>query len=318
MVKRPLGKTGIQVSELAFGCVEIGIPYGIGVHSKNDMLTEQEAIALLQAALEKGINFFDTARMYGVSENIIGKAFRHNRQQVVIATKCKHIKREDGSLPGDDALREIITSSLQQSLEAMQTDQVDVYMLHQADLDILHNKAVTDTFVTLKKSGLTRAIGVSTYTNEQTELAISAGCWDVVQLPFNLMDQRQASCFKAAHENGIAIMIRSVLLKGLLSDKGKNLHPALAAVEAHLEKFGQLASKAGMSLSSLATRFALSFSEVSSILVGIDKLSYLQQSIDAANGIQLNQEILGKARMLAYPVPEFLDLPNWDKQGWLK
>lgn len=318
MIKIPLGKTGIQVSQLAFGCVEIGIPYGIGVHSEKDMLSEEEAIALLQAALRNGMNFFDTARMYGISEKLIGKAFQHNRQEVVIATKCKHIKKADGSLPGDDELQQIITSSLKQSLETMQTDYVDVYMLHQADREILQNQVVSDTFVALKKSGLTRATGVSTYTNEQTELAIKADCWDVLQLPFNLMDQRQASCFKDAEEKGIAIMIRSVLFKGLLTNKGKNLHPALASVEAHLGKFEHLANTAGISLSTLATRFALSFPEVSSVLVGIDKLSYLQQSLEAADGMPLNQEILQAASLLAYPEPEFLDLPNWDKQGWLK
>ena len=65
MNKRPLGKTGIAVSEVAFGGVEIGMPYGIGVETAADMPTEREAIQLLHAALDAGINFFDTARQYG-------------------------------------------------------------------------------------------------------------------------------------------------------------------------------------------------------------------------------------------------------------
>ena len=90
MIKRTLGNTGIHVSEIAFGGVEIGVPYGIGVKSAADMLSVKEAINLLHTAIDSGINFFDTARMYGTSENIMGNAFKSRRSEVVIATKCRH------------------------------------------------------------------------------------------------------------------------------------------------------------------------------------------------------------------------------------
>ena len=82
MKNRFLGKTGIKVSEIAFGSVEIGMPYGIGIESKKDMLPEKNAIELLNIALDKGINFFDTARMYGDSEHILGKAFKERRKEI--------------------------------------------------------------------------------------------------------------------------------------------------------------------------------------------------------------------------------------------
>jgi aryl-alcohol dehydrogenase-like predicted oxidoreductase len=318
MIKRALGKTGLQVSEVAFGCVEIGMPYGIGVESIHDMPTEQEAIHLLRKAFESGINFFDTARMYGTSENIIGKAFKNNRNRVVIATKCKHFKNSDEGLPCYQVLRSAIMQSLQESLDALQTNYVDVYMVHQADLEIIQSADVREIFTSLKEAGLIRATGVSTYTNEQTEKAIEMGGWDVIQVPFNLMDQRQSVLFSRAAVKGTGIVIRSVLLKGLLSDKGKNLHPALSEVENHLNKYSELTNKLSVNLSTLATTFALSFPEVSSILVGIDKLSYLHQSLEAANGKYLSPEILKHAEALAYPDPAFLDLPKWDREGWLK
>lgn len=86
MNKRLLGQTGIKVSEIAFGGVEIGIPYGIGVSIKTDMISESEAICLLHEAIDSGINIFDTARMYGASESIMGRAFKGRRDQVVICT----------------------------------------------------------------------------------------------------------------------------------------------------------------------------------------------------------------------------------------
>lgn len=318
MLRRPLGKTGISVSEVAFGGVEIGLPYGIGVESAADMLTESEAVHLLHAALDADINFFDTARMYGNSESIMGKAFIGRRDKVVLATKCRHFRDRNGAIPENSSLQHIIETSLQESLTALQTDYVDLFMLHQADLEILENETISQVFSDLKQSGVIRATGVSTYTPKETKKAIEKGLWDVIQLPFNLMDQRQEALFSAASLAGVGIVIRSVLMKGLLSDRGKNLHPALKEVEAHIAHYAKLLGEAAPDLPTLATKFALSFSDVSSILVGIDRLEYLHKCLQAANGHYLTEETKRRAQALAYPDPEFLNLPHWDKMGWLK
>ncbi|QKJ32619.1 aldo/keto reductase [Mucilaginibacter mali] len=317
MKKRALGNTGIQVSEVAFGGVEIGMPYGIGVNGKEDMLSTEEAIDLLHEAADKGINFFDTARLYGESEAIMGQAFYDRRDKIVLATKCKHFKNADGSLPGYQTLKDIIESSLHESLGFLKTDYVDVFMLHQADLAILDNDDVRKVFAGLKRSGKIRVTGASTYTATETARAIDKG-WDVIQLAFNLMDQQQAANFKHAQEQGTGIVVRSVLLKGLLSDKGRNLHPALSNVERHINEYRELLSDDIAGISTLATKFALSFNEVSSVLVGIDRSEYLDAAIRSVSGRLLNEAELSKAKQLVYPDPAFLDLPGWDRQGWLK
>lgn len=317
MKKRPLGNTGIDVSEIAFGGVEIGRPYGIGVKSSEDMLSEAEAQDLLHLSVEKGINFFDTARSYGQSEALMGKAFKNRRDQVILETKCKSIYNASGSIPKYAQLKETITSSLMESLEALQTDYVDIFMLHEGFLNILENEDVATIFLNLKKSGKIRSTGVSTYTVEETKKAAEAGVWDVVQLPFNLMDQQQATVFPLLAEEEIGIIVRSVLLKGILSDRGKNLHPALKDIETHKTRYDELLNEAPLDLSALAIKFALSFSEVSSVLLGIDRLEYLYKSIAAGNGEYLDEKRLLRARELAYPEPGFLNLPEWDKKGWL-
>lgn len=317
MNKRVLGNTGIAVSEIAFGGVEIGMPYGIGVNGEKDMLSEKEAIDLLHMALGKGINFFDTARMYGVSEERMGKAFRHCRDKVILATKCRHFRRDDGSLPEDEEIRQMIRNSIEESRTALQTDYIDLYMLHQADTEILERKIIADEMMQLKQSGKVRAIGVSTYTLEESEIAITSNIWNVVQLPFNLMDQRQQALFELAAGSGVGLVVRSVLLKGLLSTRGKGLHPALQQVEEHIKKYVGLL-KNGDSLSKTAVKFALSFPEVSSVLIGIDKASYLLEALDTADGNYMSENHLQQARMLAYPDPDFLNLPYWDKMGWLR
>src|SRR5690606_31850647 len=127
------------------------------------MLSEQEAVELLHQALDSGINFFDTARLYGNSEQLIGQAFSSRRNEVVLCTKCVHFKRGDGSIPRYGELRNIIEASLMESLKALKTDYVDVFMLHSGETDILENEDVQRIFTDLTQRGVTRAIGVSVY-----------------------------------------------------------------------------------------------------------------------------------------------------------
>lgn len=318
MKKRTLGKTGIQVSEIAFGGVEIGMPYGIGVENENDMLSQSEAICLLHKAIDEGINFFDTARLYGESETIMGKAFKGRREKIILETKCRHLRDPNGKLPSPRELIFIIEASLKESLQALQTDYIDVFMLHYGDEEILQNEEIANSFLRLKQSGAVVATGVSVYSPQETSTAINADAWDVIQLPFNLMDQRQKSLFPRAAERGIGIVIRSVLLKGLLSDRAKNLHPALKDVENHIQNYNELIGGTAPDLPTLATKFALSFEEISSVLVGIDRFDYLYKSVKVASGEQLHEEIVEKANLLAYPDPEFLNLYQWSLNNWLK
>ena len=312
-----LGKTGIQVSEVSFGTVSLGIPYGIGISGKEDMISEKDAVKLLQSALDKGINFFDTAREYGVSEERIGKAFKDRRQEVIIATKCAHLCNNNGQLPPDDELKKVMENSMNASLSALQTDYVDVYMMHDGNINTITSEAVAKMLSGFKEKGLARATGISTYTVEETKSAIESGIWDVIQLAYNLMDQSQGELFNLAEQKGVGIVVRSVLFKGILTDRGGNLHPELNAVGKHREAYQELLTKDIPSLSDLATKFVLSNKEVSSVLVGIDKPEYLQSALDVADGNYLDEKMLNRARQLAYPNPEFLDLQMWDRKGWL-
>lgn len=317
MEKRNLGNTGISVSEIAFGGVEIGLPYGIGIKSKTDMITEDNAVRLLHTALDNGINLFDTARLYGDSESIMGKAFQDRRQEVVLCTKCKHLKDSDGNLPEAREIKNVIKSSLAESLGALKTDSIDIYMLHQADEQILDCEEIREVFVELKKEGVVRSIGVSTYTPLETKKAIDSGVWDVVQLPFNLMNQAHAVHFTKAKAKGVGIMVRSVLFKGLLSGRGVNLHPALQEVEEHIGKYRQLLNGSQADLETLAIKFALEVPEVSAVLVGIDQMSYLEKALRITKDITIDQGMLGKVQKMEYPNPEFLDLVKWEKMKWL-
>ena len=315
MNREALGNTGIDVSPIAFGGVEIGLPYGPGIHSEKDMLQDNEAISLLLQALDSGVNFFDTARMYGKSEALIGKAFAKRREEVVICTKCRHLRAPSGNLPEGKTLAKMIRESLEESLQALGMGEVDVLMLHQADLEILQHETVCRTFEDIKKAGLARAIGASTYSVEESATAINSGIWEVIQLPFNLLDQRQGKVFEMGAAKGVGIVVRSVLLRGMLSERGKNLQAPLANIEKHIAKYADLAVKEGLSLPEYATRFVLDQENVSSALVGIDKPIYLEKALETASRPALNKKLLDGA--LPFPDPDFINIPYWDRMGWL-
>ena len=317
MKKRVLGRTNIQVSEISFGTVSLGIPYGIGINSAEDMLSELEAIELLKSALDKGINFFDTARIYGSSEELIGKAFKERRQDVVICTKCAHLYDKNRQLLPEGEWEEFIDNSLKESLSALQTDYVDIYMLHTTSLKTLSHPTIVKAFSGCMQKGMARAIGVSTYTVEETKKAIESKVWDVVQLPYSLMDQRQGELFDMAREYGVGIVVRSVLFKGILTDRGRDLHPKLEAVQKHRQVYNELLNEKTPTLSDLATKFVLSQREVSSVLLGIDRPEYLDKAIQAGDSGCLDEETIARAKQRAYPEPEFLDLGKWAAMGWL-
>ncbi|MBN2377453.1 MAG: aldo/keto reductase [Sedimentisphaerales bacterium] len=317
MNKRTIGSTGIEVSEVSFGCVEIGMPYGIGAGSLQQMPGEDEALELLRTAFDNGINFFDTARAYGRSESRLGKAFEHNRNEVVICTKCSALRDKQGNLPAPDRIINAINNSLSQSLSELKTDYIDIYMCHNADLEILDHPEIVAAFLRCKENGLARAIGVSTYSTAESSKAIESGIWDVVQLPFNLMDQRQGVLFPLAHQRNVGIVVRSVLLMGILTEKGRHLHPKLSVVEQHRNMFLDLLPAHIPSLSALATAFVLNQQEITSAVIGFDRREHLQDALAASKLRRFDKSLLDKLNKMAYPDPDFLDLRIWDRMGWL-
>lgn len=312
MRRRELGKTGIQVSEIAFGGVEIGMTYGRG-----KMPSPHESVKLLRRAVESGINFFDTARLYGQSELLMGTAFRGMRDDVVLCTKCTHFKKSDGSIPSATELHRIVRQSLDESLAALETDYVDIFMVHHADLATLSNEDVLRVFSDLRSSGRAHKLGVSVYAVEETDYALRSGAWDVIQLPFNLLNQEQSSYFGKALEAGVGIVVRSVLMQGMLSEGCNIEHPALMPVMERVTQFGNIARNHNLTLPRMASKFALQFPEVSGVLVGIDRMEYLNAALDVGDGVALPKVLFDDLRGMAFENPSFLNLHHWKQQGWI-
>lgn len=316
MESRALGKSGLQVSLLAFGGVEVGLPYGIGIHSRADMLSDEQAVDLLQAALARGITVYDTAPSYGGSERLIGRAFAACRQRVVLCTKCPALTGDDGRVLRKRLLRDRLLASLDGSLKALRTDYVDILMLHQVEEAVIANDEVAEIFEDLRSQRAIRAAGASTYPGGSTGRVIESRRWAVIQLALNLMDRREAVYLEAAANAGVGVMVRSVLFKGILTDRGRTLHAELQPIQAHRDRC-VAAAPAGMALAEFATRWVLSQPGVSTVLVGIDRAEYLDRAAATAEAGPLSTDQLAAAAGLAFPDPGFIDLQAWHQKGWL-
>src|SRR5262249_43984162 len=122
---RPLGRTGLEVSVISLGTVEIGMDYGISTNGTAHRPTRREAELLLHKALDLGINFIDTARAYGEAEEIIGRALRGTRRDFVLATKVLPRERSE------------IIACIKESLRRL--GPIDIMMIHSAPIDVIES-----------------------------------------------------------------------------------------------------------------------------------------------------------------------------------
>jgi aryl-alcohol dehydrogenase-like predicted oxidoreductase len=212
---RLLGNTGLEVSALSMGTVALGVRYGIDDGSAPP--SRAQSIALIQSAFESGITLFDTAPNYGDAETLVGEALK-NYPKALIASKV--------SIPQDISegmSRTVtITQSFDRSRRALQRDVIDIIQVHNLTETQASANDIADDLLALKHQGWVRTIGASVYTEEEAIAAIESGWVEVLQVAYNLLDQRMADrVFSMAHEKGIGVLTRSAYLKGALTPRGQ-------------------------------------------------------------------------------------------------
>jgi aryl-alcohol dehydrogenase-like predicted oxidoreductase len=176
MERRPLGKTGLEVTVLGFGGAELGFDDGV---------TVQTVEALLHPAIDAGLNVVDTASAYLGSEALLGQALKGRRDRVHLFTKCgatDGFARSDWSPKG-------LRSQLEASLVALKTDHVELLQLHSCSVDVLERGEAIATLEALKREGKTRFIG---YSGDSVAAvwAVTCGRFDTLQTSVNVADQR--------------------------------------------------------------------------------------------------------------------------------
>jgi aryl-alcohol dehydrogenase-like predicted oxidoreductase len=285
---RTLGRTGLDVSALALGTVELGIDYGIQAPGHFGRPEPAAATRLVHAALDSGINLVDTARAYGESETLLGSALAGRRDRLVIATKTGTRAPDGTPLRGDD-LRRHMLDQLEISLRLLRMDCVDIWQLHSvAEPELAQAETIADTFRAAKQAGKIRYSGGSFYGAALPEAALALdaefGLFDVIQITYSIFDQRLVDrVFPLAQERGVGVLARSVLLKGALTERADFLPDHLEPLRAHSRRYRQTLADLGLSLTpaQAALAFALAEPHIHSILVGVRTQEELRDNLAA-------------------------------------
>ncbi len=312
---RILGKTGLKVSELSLGTWQVGGKWGSGFDDKN-------AETILNAAIDEGINFIDTADVYEnrQSERVVGKVIRSRKEQVYMATKCGRFinpHTNEGYQPA--VLREYVEQSLRNS----GLDRIDLIQLHCPPTEVYNRQEIFEEFEKLKEEGKIAYLGVSVEKIEEALKAIEYSNVCTVQIIFNMFRQRPSELFfKEAKKRNIGIIARVPLASGLLSGKynsnttfesedhrhfnrkgevfdqgetfsGVDYNLGLEAVERLRSIFPQ-----EMDLVNIALKWILMFEEVSCIIPGISKPDQLFSNLKTLNIRDLSDQEMNSVKMI--------------------
>ena len=281
MKYRQLGRTGLRVSEIGLGTVELGLDYGVPVDGEHLRPPEEQAAHLLNRALDLGVNFIDTARAYGASEEIIGRALKGRRGEYILASKLAPIREEGQS---DQELREQVKASIAESLRVLQTDVIDLLQLHHTPVDVVKSGRVLAAAREAQRSGAVRFIGASTYGEEAPLAVLESGGYDTLQVAYNLADRTlEEKVLQLAQQQGVGIIVRSVLLRGVLTHRYTYLPNQLADLKSAIARLNSLVGAEAGSLPEMAYRFVLANPAVSTALVGTARIEELEAALAFAD-----------------------------------
>jgi aryl-alcohol dehydrogenase (NADP+) len=311
MKYRTLGRTGIKVSPYCLGAMMFG---------KLANPDHDDCVRIIHKALDAGVNFIDTADAYsrGESEEIVGKAIKGRRDNIVLATKAHLPMGDDPNQQGNS--RRWLNRAVDASLRRLQTDHIDLYQIHRPspDTDIEETlSALTD----LMQAGKIRAIGSSTFpVSEIVEaqwIAEKRGLarFRTEQPPYSILDRGiERDVVPTCQRYGMGVMVWSPLSKGMLTGryrKGQPLpdslrvkyFPRQMSDERSLDAVEQLievADEAGMSLTHMAMAFVMAHPGVTSALLGPRTMQQLDDLLAGAE-IRLSDEILDRIDQIVPP-----------------
>jgi aryl-alcohol dehydrogenase-like predicted oxidoreductase len=283
MQRRPLGSTGVEVSVLSYGAMELrGGPRGRS-------LSEAEVADLLNRVLDSGINVIDTAIDYEESEERIGRHLAHRRDEYFLASKCgclvgweRPVDYKGGHPGGGPHVfdRANIIAGVEQSLRRLRTSHLDLVQLHASpDVATLEEHGVLDTLAELRESGKVRFIGMSGVL-PALEDHIRLRVFDVFQIPYSGVERQHEDAIHRAADSGAGVLVRGGSGRGVASgdERAITKNPKLAQAWTASGMDGLLE---GMPAMEFMLRFSLSHPGVSSVLVGTANPEHLDANVDA-------------------------------------
>lgn len=291
---RTLGRTGITVSEIGFGTWGLG---GTAYGTVDDAVST----AALQKAIEMGVTFFDTADLYGDghSEKVLANVLKGRRDKLVIATKGGTKPHNTFVMPQDFSPA-YIQQAFENSLRRLQTDYVDLYLLHSPPLDEVR---ASDGLFTLldrfKQEGKIKAYGISARTPADALCAINEFGVEALEVNFNIIDHRALSCglFARAVAEGVGIVARTPLAFGYLTRKLTGDEELASGIDhranwpkSQLKRWASapnyfdflFADGTGRTPAQAALRFCLHFEEVATVIPGMLDVDQVVENVSAS------------------------------------
>ena len=283
MEYRKLGQSNLEVSLIGYGGWALS---GKGWGDVN----KKEALETVEKSIENGINFFDTAPVYGFgkSEELLGMLLSSVRKKVIIATKCG-LKWDDRGRVFHDLTRDAVLRDIESSLARLKTDYIDLYQIHWPDKKTELNETL-DTLNELKKDGVIRFIGLSNFNIELLEKATDLVEITSLQSLYNMF-QRDAErdLLPFCKKNGVGFICYSPLAQGILSGKinddfklGRHDVRRFNPLFRSRDKFREciaFTNKLSTPPSLNALKFLADNKEVSSILVSMTKVNHLMENL---------------------------------------
>jgi aryl-alcohol dehydrogenase-like predicted oxidoreductase len=263
---------------------------------------------LLNRALDSGINFIDTARAYGTSEEVIGRALARRRGEYILASKVSSFSKENLA---PQALRERVAMSVEQSLRALNTGVIDIMLVHSTIGDTLDAGPVWEALSKQREAGNIRFLGASVY-GEQAALDAMATGYDCLQIAYSVLDRGpEARLLVEAAARDVGIVVRSVLLKGALTHRYRDLPDAMQPLKRAVERLGEMAGGEVESLPELAFRYVLAHPAAHTALVGTARVEEMQAAIGYASRGALSPDLVGRIRSVEVEDPRWLNPANW-------
>lgn len=286
MNKRRLGSSNLYVSEVGLGCMSLGTD-------------EKKALSIIDEAIDLGINYFDTADLYdyGLNEEFVGKAIKHRRHDIILATKVGNRWEHGKEGWYWDPSKKYIKSAVKESLRRLKTDYIDLYQLHGGTIEDPIEETI-EAFEELKQEGVIRYYGISSIRPNVIKEYLKRSSIVSIMMQYSLLDRRPEEWFDLIKNYNVSVIARGPLAKGLLTER------PLQEASDQIKKEGYLAYSFDElknvlhkmdeacphhSKTETAIQYCLYQSLVGSVIFGASMINQLRENVQASQAKKLTR-----------------------------